>query len=239
MINEAMAKRFWHGQDALGARINFCSLDPKPCWLSIVGIVGNVHQFGLEAEPTYDAYFVGDWTPYLVIHTAADPALIATAATEVIHKADPTLPVTHVMTMDDLIADSVSPRRFAAVLTAAFAALGLLLAAIGVYGVISYTVSQRTREIGIRMALGAQPGEVQAMILRHSTKLTLTGAAIGLAGAVVLVRFLSSLLFRVAEYDAVTFLGVPALLAAVALAASLAPAKRAVNVDPNVALRYE
>jgi putative ABC transport system permease protein len=239
VINETMAKRFWHGQDALGARINFCSLDPKPCWLSIVGIVGNVHQFGLEAEPTYDAYFVGDWTPYLVIRTAADPALIAAAATGLIHKADATWPVTHVMTMDELIADSVSPRRFAAVLTAAFGALGLLLAAIGVYGVISYAVSQRTQEIGIRMALGAQPGEVQSMILRHSTKLTLAGVVIGLAGAAMLVRFLSSLLFGIGEYDAVTFLGVPALLAGVAIGASLAPARRAVRVDPIVALRYE
>jgi putative ABC transport system permease protein len=175
----------------------------------------------------------------VVIRTAADPALIAAAATALIHKADATLPVTHVMTMDDLIADSVSPRRFAAVLTAAFGALGLLLAAIGVYGVISYTVSQRTQEIGIRMALGAQPLEVQSMILRHSTKLTLAGVTIGLAGAAMLVRFLSSLLFGIGEYDAVTFLGVPALLAGVALAASLAPARRAVRVDPNVALRYE
>jgi putative ABC transport system permease protein len=239
VINEAMAKRFWQGQDALGARVNFCSLDPQPCWLSIVGIVGNVHQFGLEAEPTYDAYFVGDWTQFVVIRTAADPVLIAAAATEVIHKADPTLPVTHVMTMDDLISDSVSPRRFAAVLTTAFGALGLLLSAVGVYGVISYTVSQRTKEIGIRMALGAQPREVQSMILRHSTRLTLTGVALGLTGAAVLVRFLSSLLFGISEYDTVTFLGVPVLLSGVALAASLVPARRAVRVDPNIALRYE
>ena len=239
VINDAMARRFWRGGDALGARINLCSLDPQPCWLSIVGIVGNVHQFGLDAEATYDVYFVGDWTPYVVIRTASDPVLIASAATEVIHKADPVLPVTHVMTMDALISDSVSPRRFAAVLTGVFGALGLLLGAIGIYGVISYTVSQRTQEIGIRMALGAQPGEVQSMILRHAAKLTMSGVAIGLAAALVLVRFLASLLFGISQYDVMTFLGVPALLAGVALAASLVPARRALRVDPSIALRYE
>jgi predicted permease len=239
VINEAMARRFWPGGDALGARINLCSLDPQPCWLSIVGIVGNVHQFGLEAEPTYDVYFVGDWTPYVVIRTAADPALIAAAATEVIHKADPTLPVTHVMTIDELISDSVSPRRFAAGLTGVFGALGLLLAAIGIYGVMSYTVSQRTQEIGVRMALGAQLGNVRGMVLGQTLKLTLIGVGLGLAGAFAVARFLASLLFGVGTYDPVTFVGVALLLVGVAMAASYMPARRAMRVDPIVALRYE
>ncbi len=164
---------------------------------------------------------------------------MAAAATDVIQRADASLPVTHVMTMDALLSDSLSPRRFSAVLIGVFAILALALAAVGIYGVMSYTVSQRTQEIGIRMALGAQPGNVQSMILGHSVKLTLIGVGLGLAGAFALVRFLTSLLFDVGAYDAVTFVGVPVLLAAVAIAASYLPARRAVRVDPIVALRYE
>jgi predicted permease len=239
LINETMARRYWPGGDALGKRIDFCSLDKKSCWLTIVGIVGNVHQFGLEGEPTYDVYFAGGWTSHLIIRTVSDPAGVAAAVTDVIHKADPTLPVTHVMSMDALLSDSVSPRRFSALLIGAFAVLALLLAAVGIYGVMSYTVSQRTHEIGIRMALGAQPRDVQGMILGHSVKLTVIGVGFGLAGAFALVRFLRSLLFGVGAYDVVTFTGVPFLLAAVAIAAAYVPARRAVRVDPLVALRYE
>jgi putative ABC transport system permease protein len=238
MINETMAQRFFPG-GAIAKRINLCSLDPKPCWFAIVGVVGNVHQFGLEGEPTFDVYFTGGWTPYFVIRTVSDPVALAAAATGVVHKADPSLPVTHVMTMDALLSDSVSPHRFSAALIGIFAALALLLAALGIYGVMSYTVSLRTQEIGIRMALGAQPGSVRGMILRHTLKLTLLGVAFGLAGAFALVRFLASLLFGVGTHDALTFLSVPLLLAAVAVAASYLPARRAVRVDPLVALRYE
>jgi putative ABC transport system permease protein len=239
LINDTMARRFWPSGDALGKRIDFCSFDKKPCWLSIVGIVGNVHQFELEGEPTFDVYFSAGWTPYFSIRTASDPTAVAAAATDVIQRADASLPVTHVMTMDALLSDSLSPRRFSAVLIAVFAILALALAAVGIYGVMSYTVSQRTQEIGIRMALGAQPGKVQGMILGHSVKLTLIGVGLGLAGSFALVRFLTSLLFGVGAYDAVTFIGVPVLLAAVAIAASYLPARRAVRVDPIVALRYE
>jgi putative ABC transport system permease protein len=201
--------------------------------------VGNVHQFELAGEPTFDVYFSAGWTPYFIIRTASDPIAVAAAATDVIQRADASLPVTHVMTMDALLSDSLSPRRFSAVLIGVFAILALALAAVGIYGVMSYTVSQRTQEIGIRMALGAQPGNVQSMILGHSVKLTLIGVGLGLAGAFALVRFLTSLLFGVGAFDAVTFVGVPVLLAAVAIAASYLPARRAVRVDPIVALRYE
>jgi putative ABC transport system permease protein len=238
-INDAMARRFWPDGDAIGKRVDLCSLDKKSCWYTIVGIVGNVHQFELESEPTYDIYFSAGWTPYFIIRTASDPTAVAAAATEVIHRADPSLPVTQLMTMDALLSDSVSTRRFSALLIAAFAVLALALAAVGIYGVMSYTVSQRTQEIGIRMALGAQPRNVQGMMLGHSVKLTLIGVSLGLAGAFALVRFLKSLLFGVGAYDAVTFTGVPLLLAAVAIAASYLPVLRAVRVDPIVALRYE
>jgi len=239
VINETMARRFWPQGDALGKRINLCSLDPKPCWSTIIGIAGNVHQFGLDAEPTFDVYFVGGWTPYLVVRTASDPLAIVAAVRDVIHKADPNLPVTRIMTMDGLLSDSVSPRRFSAALIGIFAALALLLAAVGIYGVMSYTVSQRTQEIGVRMALGAQVDHVRGMILGQTLKLTLLGVGIGLAGSFVVVRFLASLLFGVGTYDPITFLGVALLLTAVALAASYIPARRAMRVDPIVALRYE
>jgi putative ABC transport system permease protein len=239
LINENMARHYWPQGDAVGKRVNFCSLDPKPCWFSIIGIVGNVHQFGLDAGPTFDAYFTGGWTPYLVVRTASDPVTVAASVKDVVHKVDPNLPITHMTTMDGLISDSIWPRRFSAVLVGIFATLALLLAAIGIYGVMSYTVSQRTQEIGLRMALGAQLTSVRGMILGQTLKLTLIGVALGLAGAFVLGRFLASLLFGIGTYDPVTFLGVAFLQIAVALIASYIPARRAMRVDPIVALRYE
>jgi putative ABC transport system permease protein len=239
VINENMARRYWPQGDAIGKRVNFCSLDPKPCWFSIIGFVNDVHQFGLVAGPTFDAYFTGGWTPYLVVRTASDPVSVAAAITEVVQKVDPNLPITHIMTMDGLISNSVSPRRFSAVLVGIFAAVALLLAAIGIYGVMSYTVSLRRQEIGLRMALGAQLTNVRGMILGQTLKLTLIGVGLGLAGSFVLVRFLASLLFGIGTYDLVTFIGVPFLQIAIALAASYIPARRAMRVDPIVALRYE
>jgi putative ABC transport system permease protein len=239
VINENMAQRYWPQGDALGKRVNLCSLDPKPCWFSIIGIAGNVHQFGLDAGPTYDVYFAGGWTPFLVVRTASDPVSVAATVRDVVHKVDPNLPITHTTTMDGLMSDSVSPRRFSAVLVGIFAALALFLAAIGIYGVMSYTVSQRTQEIGVRMALGAQLASVRGMILGQTLKLTLIGVGLGLTGAFVVARFLTSLLFGVGTYDPVTFVGVALLLVGVAMAASYIPARRAMRVDPIVALRYE
>ena len=239
VINEAMARRFWPNGDFLGKRINLCSLDPAPCWSSIVGVVGNVHQFGLDTAQTFDAYFVGGWASFVVIRTASDPIALASAVSEVIHKADPSLPVTQVMRMDDLLSDSESPRRFSAVLTGIFSVLALLLAAVGIYGVMSYAVSQRTREIGIRMALGAQAGDVRSLIVGRGAKLAIAGVALGLVGAFALTRLLASLLFAVKPNDPVTFAGVALLLVATALLACYIPARRAMKVDPLVALRYE
>ena len=239
VVNDTMARRFFGNEDPIGHRVNFCSLDPQPCWFSIVGIVGNVHQFGLEAGPTYDAYFTGGWTPHLVIRTSSDPVAIAAAATEVVHRVDPSLPVTEVTTLDGLLSRSISPRRFSAVLIGVLAALALVLSAVGIYGVMSYTVGQRTQEIGIRMALGAQPQNMLALVLGRGVGLALTGIAAGIFGALALTRFLSSLLFGVRPTDPLTFAAVAALLLMVALAACYIPARRAMKVDPMVALRYE
>ena len=239
VINDALARRFWPGGDALGKRINLCSLNPQPCWSPIVGVVGNVHQYGLESSPTLDVYFTGGWNDYFVIRTSADPTSIAHAAAEEVHKNDANLPVTHVTTLDGLLSVSVSPRRFSAVLLGIFAALALILAAMGIYGVMSYIVSLRTNEIGIRVALGAQPRDILNLIVSRGARLAAAGIALGLAGALALSRLLSSLLYGVKATDPLTFAGVALLLAAVALLACVLPARRAMRVDPMIALRYE
>jgi len=239
VVNETIAKRFWPGGDPIGKRINLCSLDPKPCWLTIVGVIGNVHQYGLEAAPTMDVYYTGGWTQYAVIRTASDPAALTQAAIGEVHKFDPNLPVTHVMTLDNLLSDSVSPRRFSTFLLGVFAGLALLLAAMGIYGVMSYVVSLRTNEIGIRMALGAQPGDIWRLVIGRGAQLALAGVALGLMGAFALTKLISSLLYGVKPTDPVTFGGVALLLVSVALLACYVPARRAMRVDPMVALRYE
>ncbi|HKN74952.1 MAG TPA: ABC transporter permease [Candidatus Acidoferrum sp.] len=239
VINEAIAKRFFARGDAVGHRVNLCSLDPTPCWSTIVGVVGNVHQYGLEAAPTLDIYFAGGWTQYVVIRTASDPVAMAQTAIGEVHKFDPTLPVTHVMTLDNLLADSVSPRRFSTFLLGIFAALALLLAAMGIYGVMTYVVSLRTNEIGIRMALGAQPRDIWRLVIGRGAQLAFAGVAFGLVGAFALTKLISSLLYGVKPTDPLTFGGVAFLLVSVALLACYVPARRAMRVDPMVALRYE
>jgi putative ABC transport system permease protein len=238
-VNEAIVQRFWPGADPLGKRINLCSLDPHPCWFTIVGVVGNVHQYGLEAAPTLDVYYTGGWTRYTVIRTASDPNALAQAAIAEVHKFDPNLPVTHAITLDNLFSDSVSPRRFSTFLLGIFAGLALLLAAMGIYGVMSYVVSLRTNEIGIRMALGAKPGDIRRLVIGRGAQLALAGVAFGIVGALALTKLISSLLYGVKPTDPLTFGGVALLLVGVALLACYVPARRAMRVDPMVALRYE
>jgi putative ABC transport system permease protein len=238
-IDEAMARRFWPQGDALGKRINLCSLEPTPCWFSIVGVVGDVHQFGLDAPLTYDAYLCVGWTDYLLIRTSSDPHLIASAATNVIHKIDRMLPVDAVSTMDEILSDTLSPRRFSALLISIFAALALSLAAIGIYGIMSYMVGRRASEIGIRMALGAQPHDALRLIVGHGAKLALCGIILGVVGALLLTRLMTSLLYGVHASDPLTFIAISALLMLVALAACYIPARRAMRVDPMTALSYE
>ena len=239
VIDETMARHFWPNGDALGKRLNFCSLEPKPCWFSIVGIVGTVHQFGLENASTYASYFCGGWTDYLLIRTSSDPHLVASAATNDIHRIDPMLPVDMVSTMEEVLSGAISPRRFSAVLISIFAALALALAAIGIYGVMSYMVGRRAGEIGIRMALGAQRSDVLRLIMGQGVKLALSGIVIGLVGALLLTRLMASLLYGVHAADPLTFIVVCALLVFVALAACFIPARRAMHLDPTVALRHE
>ncbi len=239
IINDALAKRFWPGADPIGKRINLCSLNPQPCWLPIVGIVSNIHQFGLDSPPTFDVYSAGGWTPSFVIRTSSDPVALAHTATEEIHKIDPNLPVIHVTTLDGLLSDTVAPRRFSTILLGAFALLALILAAVGIYGVMSYIVSLRINEIGVRMALGAQPSDVLKMVVTHGMKLAVVGLLIGVVGAALLSRYLESQVYGIKTTDPFTYTGVVLGLAAVAAAACYIPARRATNVDPISALRHD
>ena len=239
VINEAMAHQYWPNEDPLGKRINICSLAPQPCWFSIIGVVGDVRQFGLDAQPTDDLYLAGGWTSEIVIRANTDPTTLAAAVTTEIHRADPNLPITRVLTMDNLLSETVSPRKFSTVLLIVFAVVALLLAAVGIYGVMSRLVAARTNELGIRMALGAAPLGILRLILARGAKLAAAGVVLGLVGAFAVTRFLSSLLFGVTAFDPLTFVAVSALLVLVALLACYIPARRATRVDPIVALRYE
>jgi putative ABC transport system permease protein len=237
VVNRAFADRFWPGGHALGKRFNFCSLGPEPCWITVVGVVGNVHQYGLEAAPTFDSYGAVGWQRYTVIRATSDPASLTRAVIAEIHKFDPNLPVTHLITLDKLLSESVASRRLSMFLLGLFAGMALLLAAVGIYALMSYAVRMRRNEIGVRVALGAQPRNIWWLIVASGARMALAGVAIGLAGAFALTRLLSALLFGVTATDPITFGGVALLLALVALLACHVPARQAIRIDPVAALR--
>lgn len=239
IVNQAFAERFWPGGDAIGKRFNFCSLAPEPCWTTVVGVVGNVHQYSLEATPTFDSYAAVGWQRYTVVRTTSDPRSVARAVIGEIHKFDPSLPVTHVMTLDQLVSDSMASRRLSTSLLGLFAGLALTLAALGVYAGMSYAVRLRTSEIGIRMALGAKPRDILRLLLAGGARIVLIGIALGMAGAFMLTRLLATLLFGVTAADPITFAGVALLLAFVALVAGCIPARQAMRIDPVAALRLD
>jgi len=239
VVNQAFADRFWPGGNAIGRRFNMCSLAPEPCWTTVVGVAGNVHQYGLEAAPTFDSYGAVGWERYTVVRTGSDPVSMTQAVVQEIYKFDPTLPVTHVMTLDQLLSDSLASRRLSTFLLGLFAGLGLLLATIGVYAVMSYAVRLRTNEIGVRMAVGAQPGDIWWLVIGSGARLAAGGIAIGTGGAWAVTRLLNSLLYGVTATDPLTFAGTSLLLICVALLASYVPARQAVRIDPVAALRLD
>jgi putative ABC transport system permease protein len=212
-------------------------------WLSIVGIAGDVRDTALESEAKPCLYIPYPQFPSsgmtLVVRGAVDPKPLIPAIRDEVWAVDKDQPVTDIKTMDQSIAESVSPRRFNAVLLASFASLALVLATVGIYGVMSYSVAHRTREIGIRVALGAQSSDVIKLVVGGGMFLVLTGVVIGLAGALALARVMTSLLYGVSATDAMTFAGVSVSLMAIAFFASYIPARRATRVDPMIALRSE
>jgi putative ABC transport system permease protein len=248
VINENMARRYFPNQDPVGTRVQTGEYNPKGDWYTIVGVVGNVKYEGLgeKDQPTmYVPYFDSGWCPwfaremYVVVRSASAPEKVVSILQSAAWSLDNQLPLGHVRTMDQLMYDSVAGSRFRTVLFCIFAALALVLAMIGIYGVMAYVVSQRTHEIGIRVALGAQRTNILRTILREGAGLAVLGVAIGSAAALALSRTLAGLLFGVRATDPETFVAVAALLLGVALVACYIPARRATRVDPMVALRYE
>ncbi len=244
IANEALVRQYFPGEDPLAKRVRWAR-NPEVQWITIVGVVGDVKHFGLdlpELPGLYSPYpQAAPWKRWmmLVARTQSDAAGMVQPVKEQIWRVDSQLPLTKVQTMDEVAAASFAARRFNMVLLATFAGLALVLAAVGIYGVMSYAVTQRTQEIGIRMALGAQASDVLRMIVRNGLILTLIGTAAGLAGAFALTRLMATMLFGVTPTDAGTFATVSVVLIVVALLACYLPARRATKVDPLVALRYE
>ncbi|MCH6552899.1 MAG: FtsX-like permease family protein [Acidobacteria bacterium] len=241
IVNQKLAERAWPGGDPLGRRLR-----TGKNWLTVVGVEGDVRQWDLTQEVRPEIYFPYAQNPAawwlqtsLVVHTGVPPESLVRAVQAKVWAIDPLMPVTNIRPMEQILAHDSGSQRFNAILLALFSLLAVVLAAVGIYGVISYSVSQRTHEIGIRMALGAQPRDIFRLVVGQGMVLTLIGVAVGLVGAFALTRFLSSLLFGVSTTDPATFAGVALLLAAVALLACYFPARRATRVDPLVALRYE
>jgi putative ABC transport system permease protein len=246
LVSETMARKLWGDVDPLGKRVRYAVSDPKieSPWRTVVGVVADVRLRRLDVQGGEMGFYVPEaQSPNsamtLVVRTATDPAGIVAPVRGEIHEIDKELAVFNVKTMDEWVGESILLRRFSMLLLGAFAALALVLASVGIYGVIAYTVSQRTHEIGVRMALGAQPSDILRMVVQQGMGLTLAGVGLGLVGALALTRVMSGLLFEVSPTDPVIFAGISVLLASVALMACLVPARRATRVDPMIALRYE
>jgi putative ABC transport system permease protein len=244
IINESLAQRIFPGEDPLGKRVTFGGmLGTQPDWHEIIGVVSDTRHLSLDDPPQPRAYDLfgqhGGRSMFVVARVAGDPTSLAGAVRAEVRQLDAEAPVWQMATLEELVARSAATRRFSMSLIGAFALIALALAAVGVYGVINHSVSQRTREIGIRMALGARPCDVIELIIGQSLRLTLIGVASGLAAALALTRLMRSLLFGVSATDPVTFVGVAGLLTFVALLACFVPARRATKVDPLAALKHE
>lgn len=241
IVSEAFAKKYLDGKPL---EKQICAQRGKPQWMEIVGETSDTHDANLNDKPFAEIFTpVGqgsyvEGTSFLA-RTAADPEITLPALRQAIWSVDKNAPVTDVKTMEQLVAQSAADQHFQAILLSSFGVLGLILAIVGIYGVISFSVTQRTQEIGVRMALGAQPANVLAMVIGEGMLLAMAGIVAGVAGALALGRVLQSLLFEVKPTDPTTFATVAVLLAIIALLACYIPARRAMRIDPMVALRYD
>jgi putative ABC transport system permease protein len=244
LISESLMRQYWPNEDPLGKSIQYGNMDGDMHPLRVVGVVSDVREFGLEAktQPTVYVHYLQRprqaWGFAIIARTQGDVKTLIPAMRSAVQSLNRDVP-TNFRTLGQIFSSSLDNRRFSLVIFGSFAAVALLLAALGIYGVTSYAVTQRTTEIGIRMALGAQPGNILTMVIRQGIILSLIGICVGLAGALALTRLLASLLFAVSATDPLTFVVVSVILMGVALGACLAPARRATKVDPIVALRYE
>ena len=259
IINEAMARRFWPNEDPIGKRIKLGSLLTSDPWLTIVGVVGNVRHYALDDKPRPQFYrpflqsadrevfrhaqtradFRGTDTVSLVVRTSGQPAAMVEAVQKLVWSFDRDQPIRRLATMEELLADTTAARRFNLLLFGVAAAVALLLAGVGVYGVMAYLVVQRTHEFGIRLALGAQQKDVLRLVLQQGTQLSLVGVALGLPAAWALTRLLKNLLFGISSTDSLTFAAIALLLTGIMLLACYLPARRATSVDPLIALRHD
>jgi putative ABC transport system permease protein len=243
VISQSLARRYWPNENPIGQTIQFGNMDGDLRLLHVVGIVGDVHDRGVDSSVSPTIYAnAAQRLPSsdlaIVVRSQSSPAATVSAMRQAVQSMNPNLPTTF-RTLDQILSSSLDRQRFSLVVFAVFAIVALSLAAMGIYGVTSYVVAQRTREIGIRIALGAQVRDVLGLVLKSSVALALVGSGLGLAGAMALTRLMKSLLYEVGATDVATFTAVPVLLIAVALVACLIPARRATKVDPLVALRYE
>jgi putative ABC transport system permease protein len=246
VVNRSLAERFWPGEEATGQRLKVGPADSPNPWATVVGVVGDVRQGGLAGEQRLEMY-----VPYrqetrgfvaprdLIVRTSSDPEALAAAVRQQVWAVDKDQPVSNVRTMEQVLSAAVSRERFQMLLLGLFAALALLLAAVGIYGVMSYVVTQRTHEIGVRMALGARAGDVLRLVIAQGMRLALVGVGLGLGAALAVTRLMSGMLYGVSSTDPLTFVGVAALLTTISLLACYIPARRATKVDPMEALRYE
>jgi predicted permease len=246
VISETLAHKFWPAENPIGKRLKLGESESQNPWLTVVGVVGNVHQQNRTSEPRPAIYLsaaqdvnVGDTVRDWVLRAGGDPLALAAAVREAVWSIDAALPVSRVQTMDRVLSATLAPQQFNLLLLGLFAALALILSSVGLYGVTAYFVGQRTREIGLRMALGASPGAILGLFLRQGGRLVAVGVAIGLAAALVLSRAMSGLLFGVRPTDPIALSGAAAVLALVALAACYLPARRATLIAPITALRSE
>ena len=243
VISEAMARRYWPNEDAVGKRIAFGKVEKPEDWIQVIGVVKDVRQ-RLIKDPKPQMYFSHQQTDFfapedLVVKTDVDPTSMAATVRNAVWQIDKDQPVSDIRTMEEVFADSIARQRFSMLLLAIFASVALVLAAVGIYGVMSYSVAQRTHEIGIRMAVGAQTGAVLKLAVSYGMKLVIIGIIVGLVAAFVLTRVMSTLLFGVTATDPATFTLISLLFVIVAAIASYIPARRATKVNPIVALRYE
>ena len=244
VISDGMARRYWPGEDPVGKRIGTGRIRRPEDWFQVIGVVKDVRQFELTADPRpqmYLTYRQAGFFPAedLVVKTEVDPATLAATVRQTVWEIDKDQPVSNIRTMEEILLQSIARQRFSMLLLAIFAGVALILAAVGIYGVMSYSVAQRTHEIGIRMALGAQTGTVLKLAVGYGLKLVVAGVVIGLIAAFALTRVMSTLLFGVTATDPATFTLISLLLIAVATIASYIPARRATKVNPIIALRYE
>jgi predicted permease len=243
IIDDLMAREYWPHESPLGKRIRFGGLDDDGKWITIVGVVGHVKQYALDTDSRIALYLPQTQYPSramnVVLRTRTNPVSLTSAVGNAIHALDPDLPLYNVRTMQQRLNGSLEARKFSMLILTGFAVFALALATIGVYGVIAYLVNQGTRELGIRIALGASPRNILALVTRQGMSLALTGAAIGVAGALALTRVMQSLLFGVKATDALTFAAIPFVLILIAFLTSLVPARRAARIDPMTSLRSE